>query len=59
MSIVVHMATYALNPKLCVDWLGRVPPIDDQEVKDKFLGTITKVFTYNEGMIVCEKFLYL
>lgn len=47
MNTPLHMAAYALNPKWYVERPGRVPPIDDPEVKNGFLDAIAKM--YNEA----------
>lgn len=46
MNTPLHMTAYALNPKRYVERPGRVPPIDDPEVKNGFLDAIAKM--YNE-----------
>lgn len=49
MNTPLHMAVYALNPKWYVERLGRVPPIDDLEVKNEFLDAIAKMCNEEEG----------
>jgi len=49
MNIPLHMAAYALNPKWYVERFGRVPLIDDPEVKNGFLDAIAKMHNEEEG----------
>lgn len=49
MNTPLHMAAYALNPKWYVERPGRVPPIDDPEVKNGFLDVIAKMYSEEEG----------
>ena len=49
MNTPLHMAAYALNPKLYVERTGRVPLIDDPEVKNGFLDAIAKMYSEEEG----------
>ena len=51
------MATYALNPKWYVEREGRIPPIDDPEVKHGFIAAIEKMYTSEQATIVREQFL--
>ena len=53
----LHMAVYALNPKWYVERHGRVPPIDDPEVKNGFLDAIGKMYYEEEGGKLYRQFV--
>ena len=57
MNTPLHMAAYALNPKWYVEREGRVPPIDDPEVKQGFIDAIEKIYTQEQATIIREQFL--
>ncbi len=53
----LHMASYALNPRWYVEREGRVPPIDDPEVKQGFMDAIEKMYTPELASILREQFV--
>ena len=57
MNTPLHMTTYALNPKWYVERRGRVPPIDDPEVKNGFLDAIEKMYPEEEGAKLRRQFV--
>ena len=57
MNTPLHMAAYALNSKWYVERPGRVPPIDDPEVKSGFLAAIAKMYSEEEGAKLRRQFV--
>ena len=57
MNTPLHMAAYAINPKWYVERAGRVPPIDDAEVKNGFLDAIGKMYSEEEGAKLRRQFV--
>jgi hypothetical protein len=49
MNKILHMTTYALNPKWYMERFGRNPPIDDPKIEKEFQATITKMYDADEG----------
>lgn len=49
MNTPLHIATYTLNPKWYFERLGRVPHIDDPEVKNGFQDAIAKMYNEEDG----------
>ena len=46
------MEAYALNPKWYIPRPGRIPPIDDPEIKNGFRAAISKMYTSEDGKVL-------
>ena len=51
------MAAYALNPKWYIPRPGRIPPIDDPEIKNGFRAAISKMYTSEDGKVLQRQWI--
>ncbi|KAH9293455.1 hypothetical protein KI387_041340, partial [Taxus chinensis] len=57
MNTPLHMAAYALNPKWYAARPGRVPPSDDEEVKEGLMKAFRKMYTDEESTLLRTQWL--